>query len=504
MKERILEIIANKPKHFSKIIKQTPELLLWVQANTKSVSTNFSEVIYSAINVDDGCCELGNAKKFKSINNGYGFCGIASECACAAKSVSEKVSSSKNSYSIDKKRIINQRRSQTSIDRYGVANNGQTSVAKKNHAEYYASIHRKPKPIKLTSFQKLNAKYNTMANVEFVTHESDYLGVSGQVYYRFRCLVCNNIFDDYIDNGHLPKCKICHPYIPTYTSNQETEVYEYIKSIAGTDVYQSNKSIINPYELDIVIPDLKVAVEYCGLYWHSEANKGDKNYHLNKMNMCRDKGYRLITIFEDEWTQRRNIVESRLRNILGKDSRIYARKCEVKRIHMATAKHFIQGVHIQGNSVAKLAYGCYFDQQLIAVMTFGKPRYDKTADYELIRYCSTCTVVGGASKLFSEFLRDVGPQTVISYCDLRWGTGNLYSQLKFTQVPGKLNPSYAYTDFIRRYHRSAFTKKQISKTDQDQYKTEQQIMREKNMYRIWDCGQSKWIYNPRQHKSTKI
>lgn len=494
MKQQILEIIVSKPKHFAKIIKNNPEMLLWVQSNTKVVSENFSEVIYSAIHHVDNVCELGNIKKFNSINQGYRFCGPANSCKCAAQSVSEKVSTNKKLYTDEQKKAINQKRLETTLTRYGVTNNGQTLTAKQNHEKHYAAIPRKSKPTKLTSFQRLNIKFRNLSKVEFITAESQYLGVSNQAYYKFKCLDCNNIFDDYIDNGHLPKCKICHPYIPVYTSNQENEVYEFIKTLIGSEVQQSNKSIINPYELDIVIPNLQIAVEYCGLYWHSEANKADKNYHLRKMNLCKDKGYRLVTIFEDEWTHTPDIVKRRLKNILKKDTRIFARKCKVKKITMALAKDFIQENHIQGSSIAKLAYGCYFNQQLVAVMTFGKPRYDKTADYELIRYCSIGTVIGGAGKLFSAFLKDYNPTKVISYCDMRWGTGNLYSQLKFKQSSDKLSPSYAYTDFIKRYHRSSFTKKSIAKSHDDLAKTEQQIMQEKNMYRIWDCGQSKWIY----------
>jgi len=495
MKQKILEIIANKPKNFSKIIKNDSELNTWVVSNSKVVSVNYSEMIYSALHDVNNICDLGAIKKFNSVNQGYRFCGAAGVCICAAKSVSEKVSSTKKQYSEQKKKHISQKRIKTTLDKYGVTNNGQTLTAKNKHEQYYKSFIRKTRPIKQTAFQKLNNKYKSIASIEFVTPESEYEGVSGHVHYQFKCCECNNIFNDYIDNGHVPKCKICNPYMPSYTSKQENELYEYVKSIVGSNVQKSNKSIINPWELDIVIPDLKIAIEYCGLYWHSEAHKTDKNYHINKMNLCNSKGYRLITIFEDEWVQRQDIVKRRLNNILVRDTKIYARKCQVKTIPISTAKYFIQDVHIQGNAVAKIAYGCYYNDQLIAVMTFGKPRYDKTSDFELIRYCSIGTVIGGASKLFAAFLKDFKPNKVISYCDMRWGTGNVYKKLKFKLSPDHLKPSYAYTDFVNRYHRSIFTKKAIAKNIEDNSKTEHQIMRERKFYRIWDCGHSKWIYD---------
>jgi len=494
MKKQILEIIENYPKHFSQKIKKNTDLYAWVKNNSLITSHNLAENIYSALHATDGKCSNNKQKKFKSITSGYGFCGPASVCVCATKSVSEKVSKAKSLYSLEQTQIINARRKSTTLKKYGVTNNGQTEIARNKHKKYYETVVRKPHPEKTTTYQRLNKKYKSIANVEFYTTESKYNGVSNQTYYQFKCLVCDNVFEDYVDNGHVPKCKICNPYTPTYTSKQEIELFEYVKSLVSCEVRQSDKSIINPYEIDIVVPALNVAIEYCGLYWHSEVHKSDKNYHMNKLQLCANKGYRLITIFEDEWLQKSDIVKSRLKSILKTDDRIYARKCRVTQISTQEATEFIKRTHIQGSAVFKVAYGCFYNDNLVAVMTFGKPRYDKTADYELIRFCSKHTIVGAASKLFSAFLKDYKPESVISYCDMRWGTGNLYKKLNFVLTDKKLTPSYSYTDFRNRYHRSKFTKKQIAESDEDKRKTEHQIMKEKNMYRIWDCGQTKWVY----------
>lgn len=493
MKEKILQLIKDKPKHFAKMVKNNSDLMQWVMNNTCVSSNNISELIYSALNGQDNICTYGKIKKFNSINEGYRFCGHASNCICAAASVKEKVSITKNNYSDLKRNQINEKRKTTTIKKYGVINNAQTTKAKLKHAEYYSLLPRKIKKPKLSSFQRLNEKYKKTANIIFVTDENEYKGVSNQAYYKFNCLTCGTGFNDYIDNGHIPKCKICNPYVPSYTSKQETEVFDYVQSLLGCKVKQSDKSIINPYELDIVIAEHKVAIEYCGLYWHSEAYKLDKNYHLKKLRLCNEKGYRLITIFEDEWLQSKEIVKSRLKNILGADQKIYARKCQVKKITINEAKQFIEQHHIQGHAIAKIAYGCFFENTLVAVMTFGVPRYDKKIEYELIRYCSSATVVGGAGKLFAAFCKEFTPKSVISYCDMRWGNGNLYKKLQFVQDGDIRGPGYHYTDFTKRYHRSRFTKKKIATTENNS-KTEHQIMRDRSMYRIWDCGQTKWIY----------
>jgi hypothetical protein len=158
------------------------------------------------------------------------------------------------------------------------------------------------------------------------------------------------------------------------------------------------------------------------------------------------------------------------------------------------AKEFVEKHHIQGHAVFKVAYGCFYQGKLLAVMTFGKPRYDRTADYELIRYCSTGNVIGGASKLLSAFVKEHNPASIVSYCDLRWGTGQVYNKLGFLATAQAIKPSYSYTDFTQRFHRSKFTKKSLITNQLDLLKTERQLMIDKKLYRIWDCGHAKWIW----------
>jgi hypothetical protein len=491
MKNKIVELIAKKPKHFGKIVKNNQELWTWVQKNTLYASDNLSETIYNAIHTESLQCTHGNNKKFKSITQGYGFCGRAATCACANAAISAKVTETKSQLTAEQQLAINHKRAATNLQTYGVTNAGQTAHALAQHATYYSS---KIKTVKLpaqTPYQRLNQKFKQVANIEFATSEQEYTGVSNQTYYKFNCNSCNNVFSDYIDNGHVPKCKICNPYIPVYTSAQEQEVYDFVCSTVDCTVIQSDRTTINPYEIDILIPSLKIAIEYCGLYWHSEMHKIEPAYHLNKLKLCQAQGYRLVTIFEDEWLTKRSIVISRLKSILGESDRYQARKCKVEKVSHSLAKEFVEKHHIQGHAVFKVAF---YQGKLLAVMTFGKPRYDRTADYELIRYCSTGNVIGGASKLLSAFVKEHNPASIVSYCDLRWGTGQVYNKLGFLATAQAIKPSYSYTDFTQRFHRSKFTKKSLITNQLDLLKTERQLMIDKKLYRIWDCGHAKWIW----------
>lgn len=493
-KQIIVDLIATKPKHYAKMVKGNAELNQWVVDNCVIQTDSYAEMIYNAVTNRANICPAGNTYKFKSINDDYAFCGPAGKCACAKASVSAKVALTKSAHTSDQKSATQKKRVSTTLSKYGVTNNAQTKTATAARAEYFGNLIRKPKTIKTSAYTKLSIKFKQVANIEFITTEEQYVGVSNHIHYAFKCGTCDTLFNDYIDNGHTPVCKHCNPAVPTYVSNQEVEVFNFVKLIVGVKtVIQSDRSIIAPYELDIVIPELKIAIEYCGLYWHSEMHKSDPKYHVKKMQLCNAAGYRLITIFEDEWLLKTDIVKNRLVHILNVSTdKIYARQTVIKQLAYAEAKKFVNENHIQGHTIFKYGYGAYYKDVLVAVMTFGTPRYVTTGGYELLRFCSNKAVIGGASKLLAHFVKTMSPSMLISYCDLRWGNGNLYKTLGFVEQP-VTGPGYCYTDFINRFHRSNFTKQKLVSNGADASLTEVEIMRSKKMYKIWDCGNKKYL-----------
>lgn len=144
---------------------------------------------------------------------------------------------------------------------------------------------------------------------------------SGGPFIVFHCDECNTDFTfsrQYavaIGNRNREKnCPTCHPR-EIISSMAEKELYEWCVDVLDCDVLSNDRTLINPLELDIVVPSLKVAIEYCGLYWHSELNGKMRDYHLNKLELCEQAGYQLITIFEDEWINTKDIVKSKLQYI---------------------------------------------------------------------------------------------------------------------------------------------------------------------------------------------
>ena len=255
-------------------------------------------------------------------------------------------------------------------------------------------------------------------------------------------IACDHISSPY---GGCPHCY-------NNTSFQEVELSDYIKSLLKLDetFITNNRNVLDNNELDIYIPDRKIAIEYDGLYWHNELHK-DKNYHLNKTNLCNEKGIRLIHIFEDEWLYKKDIVKSRLKNLFHiNDEKIYARKCVIKEVSYKKCNDFLNENHIQGMCVSKYRYGLYYENELVSLMTFGKLRKNLNGngtqdEFELLRFCNkmNTSVVGGASRLLKHFIKTLHPKTIISYADRRWSDGHLYETLGFEHTHDS-KPSYFY------------------------------------------------------------
>lgn len=194
-------------------------------------------------------------------------------------------------------------------------------------------------------------------------------------------------------NGHgCPRCGIM-------SSSGEDEIYHYLKDELGIDnVVRRCRDIIPPMEIDIYLPKYKIGIEYNGLIWHSEKFKTDKNYHLNKLNRCTDKGIKLIQIFEDEFDEKREIVLEKLKHIIGLSDKpkLYGRKCKIAEIDRDTAKGFIDKYHIQGFVNSSVYIGAYKGVDLVGAMTFttvGKDglftltRCATTDEYDCVGIC---------------------------------------------------------------------------------------------------------------------
>jgi hypothetical protein len=312
-----------------------------------------------------------------------------------------------------------------------------------------------------------------------------------------RCLTDFSFTKQYF---HLSKithtiCPTCHPRSQS-RSGQELELYAFIKNLRP-DAVSGYRSHYHSKEIDIYIPDLKVGFEYNGLYWHSESvllhNDRSPRADHEKLLAFQSQGIRLIQIFEDEWINQPHIVKSRIANILGKTTKkISARSCDVKKVSSRDAARFCDDNHIMGSGRSNVRLGLYHDHELVSVMTFSKSNISrKVAGWELNRFASRIdlSVTGGASRLFTAFLRSYDPDRVVSFSDNRWSDGELYQKLGFQKINAG-SPNYWYTmpNTTKRIHRFNLRKTSTEAGDQ----TEIELRRQQGYDRIWDSGSSRW------------
>ena len=290
-------------------------------------------------------------------------------------------------------------------------------------------------------------------------------------------------------------CLECYPK-NDLSSIKEKELKEFIISIYGNnDILINDRIVLDGIELDIFIPSKRIAFEFNGLYWHSDKFK-DKFYHQNKTNKCKEIGIDLLHIWEDDWINKKDILKSIISNRLGNiNKKINARDCKINILSNKDSILFLDENHIQGGVNSNICISLEHDNEIVSLMTFGKRYLNKKSQFELLRFCNKkgYNIIGGASKLFKYFLNNYNYDIILSYSDNSIFKGNLYEKLGFLN-DGQTSLNYYWTDLNKRYHRFNFNKKRLIKMGYDKLKTEEEIMKELGYFKIWSCGQTRWVY----------
>jgi hypothetical protein len=411
--------------------------------------------------------------------------------------------------SLEEKNEIQKKKKNTLINNWGsidnyykyfsdkVMENSMKKYSVKHHLSHPDIIKKRIETYTETKISKL--KESLTDNLKFLsrcfnTNMTDY-------YFNLLCINCDKEFSITRQLLVLRKsqgkeiCLNCNPILHG-KSQMEGEVYEFIIENYTGEVIRNCKNLISK-ELDIYLPEYKIAFEFNGLYWHSDIYKG-KNFHLDKTDECLGKGLSLVHIWEDDWIHKGDIVRSIILNKLGKSKKIMARNCQISEISNSVCREFLETNHIQGFIGSKVKLGLFNGGELVSVMSFGNLRTSlgqssKEDEWELLRFCNklNLVVVGGASKLLSYFVKRNSSKKIISYSDVSRSNGDMYSKLGF-KFSHRSSPNYYWiVDGVRR-HRFGFRKDVLVREGFDPNKTESDIMNERGYLRIWDCGSSKW------------
>jgi hypothetical protein len=262
-------------------------------------------------------------------------------------------------------------------------------------------------------------------------------------------------------------------------SKPEFEIIDELNKLNIQSIHGDRK-LIKPKELDIYIPSHKLAIEYCGLYWHREQSCPPQ-YHYDKMKLCNDKQVRLITIFEDEWINNKQICLSRIKNALNISNKtIYTRDCQTKQIDLNTAYLFLNSNDLQKDQKGTVAFGLYYQGQLIQVIV-GEDFDNEVLLINSIVSKIDTVIIEGDSKLFEslkQYAIDNRYKQIRVRCDIRWETGAMYQQLGFMLVDQtRYSPHYF---------------KQLTRVS-DVHNLTTEIL--DDWLTIYDCGHQIWAYD---------
>jgi len=385
----------------------------------------------------------------------------------------------------------------TNIERLGVDNPMKSETIKENikktnlekwGVEYFYQTSEFKRKSDLKKIDKYgNSSYKR--SLEFykktiIGNDTMFIEYIGDSISKFNCKNGHS-FEIKSDNYHsllalgISLCTICNP-IGDQKSIKEKELYELIKSIYDGEIIKSYRDGL---EIDVYLPDLKLGFEFNGLYYHSNKFK-ERNYHLNKTEWFHERGIRIIHIWEDDWTNKREIIKSQISNLLLKTKfKIFARECKI--IQLSSVSDFLYENHIQGSDYSKIKLGLFYNGELVSAMTFNKLEGRKCmcdGEWNLSRFCNKrdYSVIGSASKLLNYFIKCNNPKRIISYADRDWSRGDLYNKLGFRLI-NVSKSDYKYLLDGIRVNKSRFRRSRTGKLES-----------EIDIPIVWDCGKLKF------------
>lgn len=306
---------------------------------------------------------------------------------------------------------------------------------------------------------------------------------------RLKCRNCRSIqLKNMMMIEATPICHVCHPK----ESKGQLEVLDFVRSL-GVDVVSNDRSLISPLEIDVLVQSSRLAIEYNGLYWHSSARILDKDYHEKKRLATVSAGYRFFGIYEDEWRDKRNVVEGMLRHRLGKCLETYdARSLKLEEIDSKSSNIFFEKSHLEGPAKNIVTFGLIDGSgKVYAAMSLRKPFHaSKSSRLEVARSAMIpgISVRGWIGRLTKESLRYSkrnGYEGLMTYVDSRVGNGGGYIFSETWKLEKEsTGPRFWWTDFENRFNRFKY------KADKLNGLSQTTVAMNAGVSEIWGCGNS--------------
>lgn len=293
-------------------------------------------------------------------------------------------------------------------------------------------------------------------------------------------------------------CPEC--WAQSYVSKAETEIYETIRSLLPehTTVLKSDRKLLKGKELDIYVPDKKFAIEFNGLFWHTENAGKNAAYHHDKWLKAKQAGVQLVQVWEDDYRRNPELVKRMIAHKLGvsQERIVYARKTTVEELEKKEAEAFLNENHIQGYASGSHYVGLKDSSGVVVSVLVLKKESNVYGDgLNIIRYATSCNVVGGFTKLLKYSERTYAPDFFITFADHCVSDGGLYENNGFV-VDKILPPDYMYVVGGERKHKFGYRIKRFKADPNllfEEGLTEKQLAELNGLERIWDAGKTRYV-----------
>jgi len=308
------------------------------------------------------------------------------------------------------------------------------------------------------------------------------------------CSTCTNIWDSYV--YHRSSGQGCPNCIPSVTSGIEAELQNFIRQAWPTS--KNNVKGLIPgrkIEADCYIPELQIAFELNGTYWHSEKFKKRFSAHRDRFDLFQVQGIRLIQIWEDDWRDRRSVVEKMISHRLGVSAPgVGANKTVAQRITKQEAERLLEENHIQGFTSGSEYVGLRLKatDALVAVLVATQTA---PGVYKIDRYATSMVVSGGFSKILTYMESLLQMNQWYTFADQLISNGDLYRKTGF-RIDKVLKPDYKYLYRGKLHHKFSFRRKRFKNDPNflwDEDKTERELAEINGLLRVWDAGKIRFV-----------
>lgn len=284
---------------------------------------------------DEGkCVDCGADTSFGTIKTGY-----AKHCKYCAKLLGLEAARVKYGGAPAKNPEVMAKMKATCMERYGAENVYASEYGKakiketcqKRYGTDYVSqsqefkdkIDYKMLGLKATASMLNNAREYAKSQNKILQYDLfKKYGVGWFKYYQPTTTKYNRFI--LVDCSWEPKAKEYFEFKQNNKSRSfcEHEIIEFIKTIYSGPIITNTRTVIKPYELDIYLPDLKIAIEENDSFWHSDLNPFSRyddyeTYHKNKQELCDSKNIDLIVIDRKDWLS--NKAQENLKNKIKRD-----------------------------------------------------------------------------------------------------------------------------------------------------------------------------------------